>query len=335
MPKNIVVMMDGTWNSAISRVTGYTNIAALNSSVSAQGQVKIYQPGVGDGVGFFGQFIYGLTGKGVFNAARRAWNGVSANFQRGDKIYIFGFSRGAFAARHLAGMLVRFGVKAYRGELENSFREYLSKCRHPVETVRCEVHMLGLFDCVPGNRLYVMRDRSEHLNSSSLEAGIRHFRHAVSKDERRWSFKPIVFENQGNQETFEQHWFPGYHSDVGGGDGVAVGLSAYSGWWMMREAYNLGLDIDNIDCHHHRYGHALDVIQSVDTTQPPVSSDYLTTRVGLRWDRQKRTPAGLVTAAPGFETLDVCDRCNGELFDYFKTLDARKRLKRMGLPIRT
>ena len=102
-----------------------------------------------------------------------------------------------------------------------------------------EVHFLGLFDCVPGNRLYTLRDRNDVLNSPILESRIRHFRHAVSSSERRWSFKPIAFRPRP-QLSFSQCWFPGSHSDVGGGTGVSEGLSRFSLWWMLREAFGLG-----------------------------------------------------------------------------------------------
>jgi uncharacterized protein (DUF2235 family) len=168
-----------------------------------------------------GSYAYGAIGKGVFQAARHAWQQIAANYQDGDKLFIFGFSRGAYAARHLAGMIVRHGLHGWQGTIEETFRHWLANAGKPCLLVRQEVHFLGLFDCVPGNYLYRWRDRSHRLNTNQLEPGIQHVRHAVSVNERRWSFRPLIFKPSERHASFAQHWFPGFHSDVGGGDNVA------------------------------------------------------------------------------------------------------------------
>lgn len=251
MPKNIVVFLDGTWNNAVSTDTPPTNVYWLSQSVARTNQLKNYYPGVGSHTGWLGKYVYGATGKGVFQTARLAWQFVSTNYEEGDKVFIFGFSRGAYAARHLAGMIVRHGLKAWQGKIEETFREWQVDVRKPCTTVRQDVHFLGLFDCVPGNFLYLWRDRSSYLNVTHLEPVILHVRHAVSIHERRWSFRPLVFEPNLHHNSFAQHWFPGFHSDVGGGENVADGLASLSLWWMIREAYGLGLAFDNIDCSYH------------------------------------------------------------------------------------
>ncbi|PLP57538.1 hypothetical protein CYK37_20670 [Mesorhizobium loti] len=319
MPKNLVVCLDGTWNNSISGEGVGTNINAIYNAVSLENQVKSYSQGVGEHVGWFSRRAYGISGKGAFQTARSAWKWVAGNYQDGDKIYIFGFSRGAFVARHLAAMLVRHGMRAYQGRIEQSFREYLATANQPCTTPQGEVCFLGLFDCVPGNQLYVLRDRSHHLNNAVLEPGIRHFRHAVSVDERRWSFRPIIFEESGNQETFKQHWFPGCHSDVGGGDKCAEGLAAFSLWWMLREAFGAGLNFQNVECRYHNVGNALSVINAVDPHQKPVSSDYPTTRLGLRCHRADIDLKKQVSPVPSFAEMDVCPRCNLDMFDVFRT----------------
>ncbi|TDG04015.1 DUF2235 domain-containing protein [Paraburkholderia guartelaensis] len=240
----------------------------------------------------------------------------------------FGFSRGAFAARHLASMIVRRGLKGWRGSLEEEYREWLTAVRQPCTVVQQRIHMLGLFDCVPGNQFYVLRDRSSHLNIGELEPGIDHFRHAVSIHERRWSFKPIFFRDTGSQ-SFKQCWFPGYHNDVGGGPGCAEGLAAYSLWWMMREAHGLELNLNHVVCRDHRAGNTLNVIQAVDTLDPPKCSDWITTRCGFAVDRSKLPGAEYVTPAPDFMDLDECYRCGNEMYDALATPDAHRRFARV------
>jgi uncharacterized protein (DUF2235 family) len=328
MPKNIIILFDGTWNNNIEGDSG-TNIDALKLSISSKDQLKFYYVGVGENIGNVNKLFWGVTGKGVFIAARKAWEDISNNYQDGDKIFIFGFSRGAFAARHLAGMISRYGLTAYKGKIEDGFREYISKCKKPDEYAIGKVHFLGLFDCVPGNYLYLLRDKSFHLNSSKLEKGILNFRHAVSINERRYSFRPILFE-KGEQLSFAQHWFPGFHSDVGGHRNNSNGLSSLSLWWMMREAIGLGLDIDNLECKNHHYGNSLGVIQCVNPDDEPTSSDYWTTKIGFRWDRLKKETKNLPDAQIPFDKLVDCPRCGKEMFNYLATDYGKMRLLKMG-----
>jgi uncharacterized protein (DUF2235 family) len=192
------------------------------------------------------------------------------------------------------------------------------------------VHFLGLFDCVPGNHFYAWRDPDSGLNSPMLEPGILHFRHAVSLSERRWSFRPLIF-RRGEQQSFAQHWFPGYHSDVGGGKAIAEGLASFSLWWMMREAYGQGLAFENIQCPHHRGGHALGVIRGVDPSAAGVCSDYWTTHLGLVWNRRGRQLDPSPDESPSFAELDACPRCGNDMFDYFKTDVGRRWLTSKGL----
>ena len=331
MPKNIVVCLDGTWNNSVSGSTPSTNVNLIYQSLSRDGQVQGYYPGVGSHVGSFGALLNSASGKGVFVQARSAWKFVSGNYHDGDRIYIFGFSRGAFAARHLAGMIVRHGLWAYQGNIEEGFRAWQKSVRLPCTQPRGAVHLLGLFDCVPGNHLYVWRDQSHHLNAQDLEPGIEHFRHAVSVHERRWAFRPLLFRRSPDQSSFKQCWFPGYHSDVGGGDNVAVGLANLALWWMLREAFGLGLEVENIHCPQHRYGHVLGVVSSTNPEDTPVSSDYFTTRVGLRWDRSVRETNPVPDPTPEFADLADCPRCGNEMFDIFKTDYGLRWLERKGL----
>ncbi|WP_245518678.1 DUF2235 domain-containing protein, partial [Mesorhizobium sp. M1C.F.Ca.ET.204.01.1.1] len=83
--------------------------------------------------------MFGATGKGVFQTAREAWKWVAGNHEDGDKIYIFGFSRGAFAARHLAGMIVRHGLKGWQGNIEEEFRKWRVSVAKPCTLPRAEV----------------------------------------------------------------------------------------------------------------------------------------------------------------------------------------------------
>ncbi|MEH6436908.1 DUF2235 domain-containing protein [Massilia sp. DD77] len=329
MAKNLVVGMDGTWNSVLHRTGGHSNIPALLSWVNRSGQSSTYIAGVGNGLGTFGQVLYGALGRGVFSAARQGWQWLHLNYEPGDQIFIFGFSRGAFAARHLASMIVRHGLKGWRGDIETEFRKWQRTVHEPPPTTQTPVHMLGLFDCVPGNQFYVMRDRSHYLNSGKLEPGILNVRHAVAIHERRWSFAPVLFERGSrNDKAFDQRWFPGYHSDVGGGGSkkVANGLAAFSLWWMMREAHGLGLELNLVNCPKHYGGTNLNVIQAIDLSDPPRCSDWLSTRLGLKVERESLQLAHLVGETPDFFDLDECYRCKSEMFDALISPEGQRRI---------
>lgn len=329
MPKKIVVLLDGTWNNGIEKYTD-SNINALKLSISSAEQLKFYYVGVGENVGRLNRVLWGAIGKGVFTAARKAWEDIANNYQKGDTIYIFGFSRGAFTARHLASMIVRYGPTAYRGKIEDGFNEYIANCQKPCLIEKGKVHFLGLFDCVPGNYFYLLRDRSFHLNSSKLEKGILNFRHAVSMNERRYSFRPILFE-KGEQNSFAQHWFPGYHSDIGGSKDNSLGLANFSLWWMIREAYGQGLNFNNIECPKHLGGNSLSVVLNANPEEQPTCSDYFTTKLGIKWDRQKNEKENLPAEQLAFENLDTCPRCGHDMFDFLSTDYGKIRLRRMGL----
>jgi hypothetical protein len=198
------------------------------------------------------------------------------------------------------------------------------------------VHFLGLFDCVPGNQIYLLKNKTlRSLNSPLLEPGIENFSHAVSRDERRWSFAPIIFEN-GGQSTFNQSWFPGYHFDIGGDKNPP--LNAFALWWMLREAYAQGLALKLIQCpdgrnawtHHGKLGIKIGFMGVIDSQATGHPSDYWTTRLGFQKPRGALPNAKLVSPQPDLATLDECPRgCGEDMFDFFLTPEGNRRLGRL------
>ena len=121
MSKNIIACLDGTWNDSTSGTSQPTNVYSLFQSAQTEGQLKLYRSGVGSGRPWLSRRLDAMSGKGVFHTARGLWQEIAANFVEGDKLFIFGFSRGAFAARHLAGMIVRRGLRGWQVALEQEF----------------------------------------------------------------------------------------------------------------------------------------------------------------------------------------------------------------------
>jgi len=262
--KNLVICLDGTFNGMHTVSPHTTNIAFIadaagdtdSGNPQMPNQVVHYEDGVGVGSLVFDKYISGAFGYGVFTQARRAWKFIKLNYQIGDKIFIFGFSRGAYAAKQLASMIVHCGVgNTLYDNLESDYRAWFKLAGTHVESPRQMVEFLGLFDCVPGNRFTGNSADRARLNSPDLEAGIKHFRHALARDERRWSFSPIVFRPNTATESFQQIVFPGFHCDVGGGGYRPRGYrrspcgglcGKHTAWELVSECFNARGSIERV-----------------------------------------------------------------------------------------
>src|SRR5262245_8584165 len=117
MAKRLAVFMDGTWDfehkdiPAGTVITDESNVAHLHRAAlndPAKGQITLYVPGVG--TDWYDKFIGGGTGLGVDQRIQRAYKFLVDNYDDGDAVYVFGFSRGAFEARSLVGMIGNVGI---------------------------------------------------------------------------------------------------------------------------------------------------------------------------------------------------------------------------------
>ncbi len=119
MPRNIILCMDGTWNKPGQTDQGKetkTNVRKLYEALADRpDQVRGYFAGVGTDPGE--KASGGAFGWGLFDQIKNGYRALREQFAPGDRIYIFGFSRGAFSARSLAGMILRCGV--IRKDVEN------------------------------------------------------------------------------------------------------------------------------------------------------------------------------------------------------------------------
>ncbi len=204
-----------------------------------------------------------VHGRGINRAIRRAYGHLASRYQPGDRIFLFGFSRGAYAVRSLAGVIDRVGLvraehaterairDAYRhyeinphGAAARAFRERF--CHDEVL-----IEMIGVWDTVKalGLRLPVlwMLTEAQHaFHSAHLGNAVRHGYHALALDETREAFAPVLWESTEGWRgvEVEQMWFRGSHSDVGGqlgGDALARPLANLSLVWMLEKASSCGL----------------------------------------------------------------------------------------------
>lgn len=240
--KHLVCLIDGTWVSASKKsVFGqYSNIYKLNlhfDYVAKDGnhQITFYVPGPGSRAGIFSRYVGGV-GRGLLDIAEEAYVNIASNFQPGDKIYLFGFSRGAVVARFIAGIISKFGLleveqtskfrhlveeslfgsRPKNGKRSDSFRLDLSEFK----LMKANVEFLGVFDTVFGaNFLADSYLKRAVQRDQSLPSKVRCGIHILAMDERRLKFQPQLwtdFEGDPSNRVMEQIWMPGVHSDIGG-----------------------------------------------------------------------------------------------------------------------
>ena len=257
--KRLVVCCDGTWNRRDAGPNA-SNVAKLAEGVAAMGgkvrQRVFYDAGVGTG-GFFDRIVGGATGRGLEKNVLDAYRFLVANHRAGDELFVFGFSRGAYTARSVVGMVRKCGILRSTDEegLREAYRLYRSaehpdsegarafRARHSKET---RVRFIGVWDTVgalgiPAGPFRSFNLRRHGFHDVQLSRSVDVACHALAIDERRGAFKPTLWTTTPDpRQVVKQEWFPGAHSNVGGGYPQA-GLSDVALAWMMDEAAAAGL----------------------------------------------------------------------------------------------
>lgn len=267
MPKNIIICCDGTDNKLT--LNENTNVIHLYSCLKKNDeQLTYYHPGVGT-----------IAPSGMRNAIIRNWyrlkDKVSASslednvkdaylflmdhYEEGDKIFLFGFSRGAYTVRMLSGLIEMFGLlhKGNSGHLRYALEVYskgdkLFKLANSFKSRfsrKVNIHFIGIWDTV------VAMGGLVHFYKSfpySRSLGIaKTVRHAVAIDERRKHYE--YYEVSEKHKDCREVFFIGVHSDVGGSY-PEEGLSKIAMEWMLGEASNHGLLLDTQKVNYYIYG---------------------------------------------------------------------------------
>ncbi|EIM79463.1 uncharacterized protein STEHIDRAFT_69453 [Stereum hirsutum FP-91666 SS1] len=263
--------------------------ALLNSPDLPVQQLVFYVSGVGTqdlGLGGFGTVIQGALGEGVEENMADGYAFIVNNYLPGDELFVFGFSRGAFTARVLANIVARLGVfsKPYSWEFKDALSEYkkgkeafeaflgvLGKREKGVYIPRLyevKVKVVGCWDTVaslgipwrPTSNAGGVSGDYEHFDGGLFLfhhfIGIENAFHALALDECRGPFTPTMWylptdKDAANCINLKQTWFPGVHSNVGGGypDQALADLSLS---WMIDlcrpflsfDLANINLEID-------------------------------------------------------------------------------------------
>jgi len=268
MSKNIVICCDGTGNEFGNR---NSNVVKLYSTlVTDHDQIAYYHPGVGTmGAPTAKNWVErhwtqakGLAfGAGLLDNVADAYRYLINHYSDGDRIFLFGFSRGAYTVRVLGGVLHKYGLlcagneshipyvmrmyaqkrrAAGRGkqlvendEQDNQFKWMFSR-RPPVD-----LHFVGVWDTVSSVGWIYDPVKLPFTGTNPI---IKNGRQAIAIDERRCFYMPLLWAEAPN---IKQVWFTGVHSDVGGSYPENESeLSKVTLEWMLQEAVQEGLRIN-------------------------------------------------------------------------------------------
>ena len=271
--KRLVICADGTWNqrdqvdpeAGRARPTNVTKVARaiLPRGNDQVDQLVFYHDGVGTGDPF-DRWTGGAFGRGMEEHIRVLYRFLVYNYVPGDEIYLFGFSRGAFTVRSLAGFMNLVGllekdddyyVPEIYGCYEQNYRpgseQWTHANRHIQGTRECPtITFLGVWDTVgalgaPGLLGKLFNRKKYKYHEVGLSSRIAHAYHALAIDERRKPFAPDMWTRPiGWSGTLEQAWFPGVHSNIGGGYSLD-GLANEALHWMVEKAECYGLQFDS------------------------------------------------------------------------------------------
>jgi uncharacterized protein (DUF2235 family) len=243
--KHIILLIDGTWNSAArGTFRDTTNIFRLNHALDTADkdgnpQVTFYIPGPGTR-GWTDKPLGGLFGAGIDEIIKEAYVNIASNYDDpddehdSDRIYLFGFSRGAVAARALSGLISKCGL-LYGRSIDHFWRvwaHFLAPHKDPsfqndiADYTNDDVHieMLGTFDTVLGRRHNKDNVVSKlRFSDFKLDALVRHGVQILAMDDNRRRFLPIMWDgvsdsnaSSWDEDRIQQIWLPGVHADIGG-----------------------------------------------------------------------------------------------------------------------
>jgi uncharacterized protein (DUF2235 family) len=261
MGKNIIICCDGTGNEFGGRNSNVVKLFSM-LAIDSNTQVAYYDPGIGtmgannalSGAAKWFTKVLGLAfGSGLLDNVGDAYRFLMQNWEPDDRLYLFGFSRGAYTVRALASMLHLFGLLPRDNEqltpyILRSLRrmddegEALARQFQKVFSLECKPYFVGVWDTVSSVGWVTDPLKVRYsANNPDIHIG----RHAISIDERRCFFRQNLWGAPGPGQNYKQVWFAGVHSDIGGGyPEKESGLAKVTLQWMVAEAMAAGLLVD-------------------------------------------------------------------------------------------
>ncbi|HEY6421818.1 MAG TPA: DUF2235 domain-containing protein [Pseudonocardiaceae bacterium] len=267
--RHLIVCCDGTWNTT-GALDATTNVRRLHNALAETAedgakQLRYYHSGVGAGGGLTDWIMGGITGAGLSRNVLDAYQWLTTNYQKGDRIALFGFSRGAYTVRSVAGMVASCGLIDITCRAESAIRraiEHIYQCKYkmgqkadplwrdglsfsfdPENADQIPVHFIGVWETVGalgipnylGGLNLLDSPRRYAFHDVRLNPHVRFARHALAMDEGHVQFTPTLWSDPALGQDVEQVWFPGSHLDVGGGY-LQTGLSDGALQWMIEQA---------------------------------------------------------------------------------------------------
>jgi uncharacterized protein (DUF2235 family) len=224
--RKIVILMDGTWNDENGQNNDglVTNIVHLSRILNndPEKQVVQYHRGVGndDDNNWFEKVWGGASGKGVQQIINNAYINMLSVWKPGDELYIFGFSRGAAAARMLCSKIYREGIPQEVNVEYDDDEQNVDKYTPSGKIKHIDVSFLGVWDTVSafgiiGNLGRLAFEKTGDLfTNNHISPNIQRAVHLVAIDESRKIFAPSLMNHK--EGVTHEIWFPGVHSDIGG-----------------------------------------------------------------------------------------------------------------------
>ncbi|MFM2479763.1 DUF2235 domain-containing protein [Celerinatantimonas sp. YJH-8] len=277
MTKRIALLLDGTWDDPESD----SNIFKFSQLIGQSPSQQIhYVKGIGTHPGhtFWNKLINAIeggTGTSVSHKILRSYRYICQNYQPGDQLFIFGFSRGSFEARSLVGLISYCGLISavadqekfhqltqrafhyyqiqqnshYRQEAEQFIQQ---NCITPIP-----IEFLGVFDTVGALGIPIEQDQTllekfmhqlDHnllqFFDTKLSDNVHYAYQALAIDEHRYAFLPTLWNNCPTNTQMEQVWFAGCHCNIGGGyPGNHLSDEALA--WMYLKAQKVGLEFSS------------------------------------------------------------------------------------------
>ena len=293
--KKLIVCCDGTWLDSQSGLeqgkipipSNVTRISQAIKPISAEGisQVVYYKAGVGSQGGFLNRIVGGVTGAGLSEDIRGGYSFLGNNYHQGDEIFLFGFSRGAFTARSISGLINGVGLLTKDGlpylaeifeDWENAhnpdyrpanpdipfpnkprasdprYKKLLAK--NGLSRLDVPIQVVGVWDTVgalgipriPWMKNLPMKQPGKEYQfyDTKLNDHVLNAFQALALDEHRRAFTPAIWERPPRNTTnLRQVWFPGVHSNIGGGY-ADQSLANITLAWMMAQVESM-LDFED------------------------------------------------------------------------------------------
>ena len=274
--KRIIICSDGTWDKPGNVENGFvvrTNVQKIFEVIAKSDgdikQIKHYDTGVATIGSSVARAVNGVLGVGLESNIINAYKFIVWNYEPGDELYFFGFSRGAYTVRSLAGLIRRCGIVKNQDLclIDDAYHLYRQRMvdretrrRQSVKFIAAnsyanpEIKFLGVWDTVgalgiPHSAFRMINKKKYRFHDLTLSSIIRHACQAMAIDEHRSLFNVNLWTRSKHAtdsnigQVVEQRWFSGVHSEVGGGYHEEQ-LSDLPLLWMIDRAKRAGLCID-------------------------------------------------------------------------------------------